>query len=150
MGQSKRLFFFCYASDISSTKDSFKPEPCQYFVLSICCFTIPEFATNIQTDRTLQLKTGAITAATVTGILLAGKGRKSAKLFYDARKKSSMNSIFCRSKNWLWSLNIIFKLVCNEVKLFKNESGCHFCLSKDFKFFLLKGVRSGGYFTPVP
>lgn len=31
---------------------------------------------SIQTDRTLQLKTGAIAAATLAGIVVAGKGSK--------------------------------------------------------------------------
>lgn len=35
-----------------------------------------EFARDMQTNRSLQLKTGAITVATLTGLVLAGKGRR--------------------------------------------------------------------------
>ena len=47
----------------------------QYF--EICFFFLAiEFVELIRTDRQFQIRVGGITAAVLSGVLLAGKGRK--------------------------------------------------------------------------
>ncbi|XP_028405203.1 uncharacterized protein LOC114527695 [Dendronephthya gigantea] len=54
-----------------------------------------EFATNIQTDRTLQLKTGAITVASVTGILMVGRGRRPLRRVFFAGTLGAATAAVC-------------------------------------------------------